>query len=172
MEAIEYILIPKDRIAALIGKKGADRRRIEKEGKVNLIINSKTGDVEIRGEDPFNVWISKEVVGAIGRGFSPRVACKLFKEGYEFEILNLKDYGAKTRERRAQVRARVIGTEGKIKRAIEEYTGTKISVFGKTVGIIGPYEGVGLARRAIEKILQGGKQTNALRWLSERVKNG
>ena len=54
-----------------------------------------------------------------------------------------------------RIRSRLIGTSGKCRRNIERLTGTRISVYGKTVAIIGKYTNAHLAAQAVEKIIKG-----------------
>jgi len=165
MNSNEQVLIPKARVGVLLGSKGVTRKRIARLGKVKLSVDSKDGSVEINGSVE-NCWIAKKVVEAIGRGFNPDIAIKLFKDTYDFALLDLRDFGGGTKKKQYSMKSRIIGTEGKTKRNIERYTGSDISIFGKTVGIIGPADTIELARRSIEIILEGSKQGTALRWLS------
>ncbi|MEM2466891.1 MAG: RNA-processing protein, partial [Candidatus Bathyarchaeia archaeon] len=76
--------IPKERIGVLIGSKGDTKRAIEKILSVELQIESDTGGVTItlaeNAEDPSVLLRAKDVVTAIGRGFSPEHAFKLIKD--------------------------------------------------------------------------------------------
>jgi len=162
----EEILIPKERVAILIGSKGETKKQIEKKGKLKLKI-FKDGLVKIKAKDALQLWIGRQVVEAVGRGFNPKIAQKIFKEENSFELISLRDFG-KSKKKLERLRGRVIGTNGKTKRIIEKYTNTHISIYGKTIGIIGPTEGVQLARQAIEMILSGAKQGTAYRFLEQR----
>ena len=51
---------------------------------------------------------------------------------------------------------------------LEERTDCKISVFGKTVGIIGHQNDIENAKRAVEDILSGARFENVWRSLSKR----
>jgi len=165
----EEILIPQERLAVLIGQKGKTKKQIEKAGKIKLQINTKEGLVKIRSKDPFGLLLGRQVVEAIGRGFNPEIAQKIFKEGICFELINLRDY-TKSKKGLERLRGRIIGTKGKTKRIIQRYTGTEISIFGKTIGIIGPVEGVQIARRAIEMLLSGCRHGTAYRFLEREAK--
>jgi len=164
----KIILIPKDRIAALLGKYGRDKRAIQRAGKLKLKVDSNLGEVTILARDAVSAWTGEKVVEAIGRGFSPSNAIKLFKEEFELKILDLQDYKGRTKKSQARLKSRVIGSEGKTKRLIQRYTGTEISVYGKTISIIGKLENVEEARQALETILSGSKQGTALAGLRVR----
>jgi ribosomal RNA assembly protein len=163
----DQILIPKSRIAVLIGEKGKDRKLIERLGKVKLWIDSKEGLVTVRGK-AVDIWLAVKVVEAISRGFSPKNATLLFKEGYAFEKINLK---AKTKKHQSTMKSRVIGTGGKIKSLIEQKTNTLIAIQGKTICILGKSEDVMLARQTIERIIEGSRQGSALKYLSDKQKS-
>ena len=161
----EELLIPKERVAVLIGPKGKTKKQIEKTGNIKLQINAKEGLVKIRAKTAPELWLGSQVIEAIARGFNPEIAQKIFKEENSFELINLRDYGGKSKKSLERLRGRLIGTKGKTKRIIHRYTDADISVYGKTVGIIGPVEGVQIARRAIEMLLSGARHGTVYHFL-------
>jgi ribosomal RNA assembly protein len=50
---------------------------------------------------------------------------------------------------------RVIGREGRTRKKIEETCGARVSVYGKTVAVIGDRSQIAAATRCIEILLQG-----------------
>jgi len=148
------IKIPEKRIAALIGTGGATKRAIEKAFDCRLKISSE-GDVEISAKDTGRGLRAKEAVTAIARGFSPEHAMMLADDEYVLEIISLMDYLGDNENALPRFRSRLIGTRGKARANIEEITETHISIFGKTVAIIGAPENVKQARDAIELLLSG-----------------
>lgn len=164
----KVVLIPKERIAVLLGEKGKDKRSIERKGKIKLKIDSKEGSVQIVAKDAISLWIAGQVVEAVGRGFSPLTAQKLFKEGYLYTLINILDFG-KSKKDLERLKGRVIGTKGKSRRIIQRYTGVEISVYGKTVAIIGLQDMVSLARRAVEILLSGSRHGAAYKYLVEQT---
>ena len=169
MEYSYEIKIPKERVAVLIGTKGETKKQLEQLAKTKLTIDSDEGDVTISGEDAINLYATKEIVRAIGRGFNPEVAKLLIKQDYGFELVNIADW-AKTKEEMERLRGRVIGEGGKSRKLIEELTETSICVYGKTVGIIGQVEMLPLAKRAVESLLSGSRHANVYKWLEKRRK--
>jgi len=151
--------IPKDRIGVLVGPKGTVKSRVEDSMGVDLTVDSETGLVDIRlrkdTEDPSNALRAKDIVVAIGRGFSPERAFSLLNEDNTLAVLDLHDIFGKNDAEIRRVDGRIIGREGKTRRIIEEMTGTLVSVSGHTVSIIGSYESVSTAKDAIEKLLKG-----------------
>lgn len=170
IEEFAYELkIPKDRVAVLIGKNGETKRQLEHSTKTRLAIDSDEGDVRITGKDPLLLYSCREIVRAIGRGFNPEIAMLLLKQDYGVEFVNLAEY-AKTPNDLERLRGRVIGEGGKSRRTIEELTFTNISVYGKTIGIIGPLEHIANARKAVEALLSGRKHGTVYKFLERKRK--
>ncbi len=163
-------VIPRSRIGVLIGRDGEIKESIEKTFNVKLTIDSKSGEVYIDDEnsDKFLSMKAGDVVKAIGRGFSPKRAMRLSEEDVMMEIIDLKEYYGKKENRIRIARGRVIGTGGKARKTIEDFTGAYISVFGNTVTIIGKYEELEVARKSIEMLLQGSKHSTVYRFLAEK----
>lgn len=151
--------IPKERIGALIGKRGKVKQQIEKRCGVNIEIDSETGDALVSSAKPveqMEVFRAVEVITAISRGFSPERAYHLFEdEEIMFQQLDLHDYAGKSPSALERIRGRIIGEGGKARRMIEELTGSSISVYGHTVALIGNYREVKLATDAIAMLAKG-----------------
>lgn len=169
-EAFIYELkIPLDRVAVLIGQKGDVKRQLETLTHATINVDSQEGEVRLSGTDPLNLYALREIVRAIGRGFSPEIAQLLLKQDYGYEQINILDYAA-TKNAMLRLKGRVIGEEGKSRRTIEELSECFVSVYGKTVGLIGQLEWLPLARRAIESLLAGSPHATVYRWLERRRK--
>lgn len=171
-EVDEYayeLKIPKERVAVLIGKKGEQKRQLEHVTKTKIKVDSDEGDVSITGKDALLLYSCREIVKAIGRGFNPEIAMQLLKQDYGIEFINLSDYASTPKELQ-RLRGRVIGEGGKSRRTIEALTFTNISVYGKTIGIIGRLEGIPNARRAIEALLSGRKHGTVYKFLERKRK--
>ncbi len=164
---IYEIKIPKERIPVVIGTKGSTKKHLEEEMNVKLKIDSHEGDITIIGKDPLKLYTAKEVIKAIGRGFSPENALDLLKQDYNLELIDIRDY-AHTKNALIQKRGRVIGEKGRSRKTIEKLTDTKISVYGKTVGIIGRLEDTMTARRAVESLLGQAQHSTVYRMLERK----
>lgn len=164
--------IPKDRIGVLVGPKGTTKSRVEASMGVDLTVDSETGLVDIRlrkdTQDPSNALRAKDIVVAIGRGFSPDRALTLVNEDNTLDVLDLHDIFGKNDSEIRRVDGRIIGREGKTRRIIEEMTGTLVSVSGHTVSIIGSYESVSTAKDAIEKLLKGRQHGTVYKFLRRK----
>jgi len=168
---VEYsyeLKVPKNRIAVLIGKEGNIKKDIEESTKTALKIDSKEGDIFISGEDALGLFTAREIIKAIGRGFNPEIAKLLLKSDYTFEVVDLREFVGKSKTAIIRLKGRVIGREGKSRKLIEELTECSISVFGKTIGIIGLPEHAANARYAIESLLRGSTHANVYKWLEGR----
>lgn len=158
LEEARILKIPKKRVGCLIKHK----EDIEKSGKVKL----KIGEEIIVCGEPIHVFETCSVIKAIGRGFSFEEASEIFG-GASLYVIEI----AKERKTLLRIRSRLIGTRGKVKKKIEEATGTKISVFGKTVSIIGTYDGLETARSAVEKIIEGKSHAAVFKFLEAKNKD-
>ncbi len=172
----EFVRIPKERIAVLIGKKGKTKREIEERTGTKIEVDSETGEVFItateKTEDPLAVWKARDVVLAIGRGFSPERAFRLFNEGEILEVVSLPDIVVGNEKNALpRVRGRIIGRKGRTREIIEEMSGADVSVYGKTVAIIGNPIQVEVARTAIEKLARGSPHGVVYRYLERRKKD-
>lgn len=153
----QVVRIPVERLGAVIGKEGATKRFLEGEMGVRLSVDSKEGIVTIRSDsalrtDPFS---ATRVIEAIGRGFSPQRARRLLEEGTALEVIDLRNYAGRSVNALARIRGRVIGEKGKSRRVIEELTGCHLSVYGRTVAIIGEAGEVQLASEAVKSLATG-----------------
>ncbi|GIU70395.1 MAG: RNA-processing protein [Candidatus Woesearchaeota archaeon] len=161
--------ISKDRIAVLIGSKGETKKELESITDCKINVDSKEGDVIITGKDPISLFSLKEVIRAIARGFNPELSKQLLKQDYILEIISLNDY-SKEKNHQLRLKGRVIGMEGKARHTIEDLTECHISVYGKTISIIGKIEMVGLCKRALETLLAGTPHSNVYKWLEKQRK--
>lgn len=161
--------IPEERIAVIIGTEGATKKLIEEQTGCKLEI-SPDGDVIISCSDGFKMFAAQEIVKAIARGFNPDVALLLLKPDYAFELIELKDVAGKSRNTLLRMKGRIIGEKGKSRREIENLTDTHISVYGKTVGIIGEISGASLARQAIGMLIDGAMHKTVYRYLERKKK--
>ncbi|MEM2321430.1 MAG: KH domain-containing protein [Candidatus Bathyarchaeia archaeon] len=167
------VKIPKERIGVLIGANGTVKEHIQRKLSVTLDINSGTGDVVITlregAEDPSLLFRAKDVVLAIGRGFSPERAFKLLEsEDITLDIIDLREYVGKSESELTRIRGRIIGREGKARKMIEELSGALVSVYGHTVAIIGDFEQVSIAREAVLKLINGAEHSTVYRFLQRK----
>lgn len=161
--------IPQERIAVLIGKDGEIKKEIEELTKSHLEISAE-GDVIITGSDSLLLFTAKEIVRAIARGFNPKIALLLLKTDFSFEVIDITDVVGKSKNSIDRMRGRLIGTKGKSREEIERLTECYLSIYGKTVGIIGEISNVALAHQAIGMILDGSMHKTVYRFLERQKK--
>lgn len=163
---IDFVRIPEERLKTLRMKKKL-KEQLEEFTESKIELNE---DISVECEDPLKILRIKMVLQAFGRGFDFDTAMNLLDEEYSLELIELKDYAGKSRERMIVLKGRAIGTQGKTKKLIENYTETKISIYGKTICIIGRWNRVMLAKKAVEMLLNGSLHNTVYRFLEKAKK--
>ena len=154
----KLIRIPNDRIAVLIGKSGNVKSKIEQLCHVSLDIDGNTGEVLLKSlgdVEKIQPFKAMEIVTAIGRGFSPENALTLLKGENTLRIIDLREFAGKSSANVERIKGRIIGEGGRARRNMENLSGTHISVYGRTVSIIGDASKLRLAADAISSISHG-----------------
>lgn len=166
---IEHIKVPLERIAVLVGPKGGVKELIEEKSTAMLNIDSQSGDVEIKGaKDPIKGMRATEVIHAIARGFSPEKALRLFDDEFlMFETIDLSNI-ARTEKDLQRIRGRIIGKSGKTREIFESLTNVRISVYGKTVCLLGRPEQNSVAKKGIDMLLEGSSHGPVYKFLEKK----
>lgn len=162
----QMVKVPKDRVAVIIGEKGATKRELEDALGVKLHVDGEEGEVTLSGPDSIKLYTAHEVIRAIARGFNPEVATLLLKTDYMLEVVNITDY-ADGKKPLLRMRGRVIGEGGKARRTVEELSEAYLSIYGKTVCIIGQAESVMAAKRGVDALLSGAPHSTVYRLLEK-----
>ncbi|MBI4447968.1 RNA-processing protein [Candidatus Woesearchaeota archaeon] len=168
---LQEIKIPKERIAVLIGKKGEIKKQLEQKAGVRIRVNSAEGEVSLEGPDNLVLFHLKIIIKAIGRGFPPEKAMLLFDEKNSFVSFDLTDYAGKSVKNLKRIKSRLIGTEGRARKDLEFISGTHLSVYGKTVSVIGETERAELVRRALQSLILGAPHGPVFKRLQEQIKS-
>ncbi|MCW4050240.1 MAG: KH domain-containing protein [Candidatus Bathyarchaeota archaeon] len=159
MEQKTYIKIPQDRVGVLIGPHGQSKKRIEATLLVDLTVDGESGNVEVKvlpeQTDVSVIFTAKNMVKAIGRGFSPQRAMALMNEDNDLLVIDLEDYVGTSKNAQARIKGRLIGKEGKSRELIEELTECLVSIYGGTVALIGSFEMLPVAKEAVEMLING-----------------
>jgi len=168
-----FVRIPKERVGVLIGPEGKVKRDIEERLQVKLEIDSEAGGVEInlseKATDPSLLFRAKDVVTAIGRGFSSDQAYRLIRsEDTIFDFIDLRNIFGRSESDIRRVKSRIIGMNGKTRRTIEELTDADTVIYGHTVGFIGTFEQVDIARNAVQMIIQGSEHHTVYNFLQKK----
>jgi len=153
------VLVPKERIKII-----KDQKTVKKlENSIKIKISFEENSVIIEGEG-VELFQAKNIVKAIARGFSPEKAFRLLNEEETLEIIELTEF---TDKKMKVIKARLIGTKGKTRKLIENFSGCSVSVYGKTVCIIGNFEQMNIAREAIKMVIRGSKHSKVYGFLQQ-----
>ena len=168
-----FIRIPKERVGVLIGPEGKVKLDIEERLHVKLDIESENGGVQItlkeNAIDPSLLLRVKDVVMAVGRGFTPDRAFRLVRnEDTVFDLIDLRLIFGRSDSDIRRVKSRIIGMNGKTRRTIEELTEADMVVYGHTIGFIGTFEEVTVARNAVQMIIQGSEHHTVYNFLQKK----
>ncbi len=166
---VVYARIPEDRVGVLIGPAGRTRRAVAEATHTTVEVDAEEGEVTVSGPDtdPISVLKARDIVLAIGRGFSPARAMRLLKDNTFLGIVDIKlATGHREKAALRRIRARVIGTAGRARARIEELSGCSMSVYGSTVALIGEEDQLERATRAVELLLRGSEHATVFHLLA------
>ena len=168
-----FVRIPKERVGVLVGPDGKVKERIEEKLAVVLEIESASGGVTIvlseKASDPSLLFKAKDTVTAIGRGFSPEYAFRLLRnENAIFDFIDLRLVFGRSESDIKRVKGRIIGANGKTRKLIEELTDASVVVYGHTIGFIGTFEQVDVARNAVQMLIDGSQHHTVYKYLQRK----
>jgi ribosomal RNA assembly protein len=167
-----FIRIPKERVGVLIGPDGKVKSYIEENMQVTLEVETE-GEIRIilgeKAADPSVLLRAKDLVTAIGRGFKPEDAFRLIRNEDEiFDMIDLRLTFGRSESDMRRVKSRIIGTEGKTRKLIEELSEASVVVYGHTIGIIGTFEQADTARNAAQMIIDGCQHHTVYKYLQKK----
>jgi ribosomal RNA assembly protein len=168
-----FVRIPMERVGVLVGPDGKVKQNIEAKLHVELGIESGSGGVTIllsaEANDPSLLFKAKDVVTAIGRGFSPDNAFRLIRnEDHIFDFIDLRAVFGRSESDIQRVKGRIIGANGKMRKLIEELTDANVVVYGHTIGFIGTFEQVDAARNAVQMLIEGSQHHTVYKYLQKK----
>jgi ribosomal RNA assembly protein len=159
------VKVPEERIRCFIGKNGSVQRMLQ--SKLGLKLNiQKDGTITMDGPSD-KIYFGKNVIKAIGRGFSTETALYIVEKDYMFHLVDLDEF-CHTENAIHRVKGRIIGKEGTIKKDIERLVDCYIAVYGHTVGIIAPPDSLAYAEEAIGMLINGARHTSLLNFISKK----
>ncbi len=166
----EYVKIPKERVGVLIGEDGRTKAMLQDRCNVKISVTEDGGVTVLSPEeDGLAEWKATDIVKAIGRGFNPKYAMTLLKEDKMLWVLNLYDLLRHKDADVKRVKARIIGEEGKAWRTLETLTNTRMSVYGRTVAVIGNEDDVENMKKGIQMIVDGAQHPTVYRILEREA---
>lgn len=160
---MKQVRIPEERVGVLIGEDGETKEKFEKFTGCELKVEDNVASVE--GE-PVDEMVARDIVKAIGRGFTPEKAFQLLEKMTALHVIDVKEF-ADTRNSRERLKGRVIGRDGEARRHIEKEANVEISVYGSTVSLIGDAGNIEMAREAIKMLLNGSSHSTAYNYLEK-----
>ena len=164
-----YARLPKERIGIAIGLGGEVKREIERRTGTRLTLDSETGEVRIEpGENPLGALMAREVLHAISRGFSSERAFRLFEDDQLLEVIDVREFTGRSERALVRLKGRAIGERGRTRQILEETTGAHVSIYGRTIALIGTAEQLAVAREAIERLLGGAMHSSVYRFLERK----
>ncbi|MFP3402394.1 MAG: KH domain-containing protein [Acidilobus sp.] len=103
-----------------------------------------------------NVLKARDIVKAIVIGFQQQDITELLDDDTMLVVVDVQSAVNDRENHLRRVLGRIIGENGRAKRAIEEITGVKMAVSDSgQVGIIGDYERAMIARHGVELLVEG-----------------
>jgi len=163
----DKIAFPLERLPVLIGEKGAAKRNLQYVGKIKLDIDSKTGEVTVTAKNSTRLWQATRMLDALASGFPPEIARKLFKQGHDYQLVDLKDFARKKGDV-PRIKSRLIGRGGAAKRKLQGAAQVWLNIGDKRVGIIGEARNVEIARNAINMLASGTSHLRAFLFIEEQ----
>ena len=150
---MRVLAIPRNRINAF---KSEVLKQVGERGSVSLSLDKDAGSISIEslGENGGSEWIAEQVLRAVALGFEPKHAFKLFNDDFFLEEIDLKQALGKEKAIERQ-KARVIGSEGKVKKTIEALSGAFLAISGDSIAVLGRFEDLKLAKDAVYQLLEG-----------------
>ncbi len=156
------IRIPADRVGTLIGKGGETKKTLQEISGIKLDIDTEEGEVlihdDVELEDPVMALKIQDVIKAVGRGFNPEKAMRLFDDDEYLEVVDLKEFVGERSNQITRIRGRLI----------EDLTGCDMMIYGNTVSLIGNSISLPVAKHAVELILQGSEHATVYHYLESQ----
>ncbi len=140
-----------------------NKKIIEKRAGVKISFSGKRAVIE---GDELKAYLAAEMLKAIAAGFEIDDVLLLLDEDYLLEVLPIKN--VTKRKNLKEVRARVIGQEGRALRNFQNLTDCRMVLHGNIVYIIGRAEDISTASDSITSLIQGVKHSSVYSILEKK----
>ena len=165
------IRIPQDRVGTIICTKGETKKMLQNISGIKIEVDTE-GEVLIHDDaetaDPLMALKIIDVIKAIGRGFAPDRATRLFDDDEYLEVVDLKEFVGGRNNQLSRIRGRIIGKDGKTRQIIEDLTGVYVTIYGNTVALIGNSVSLPVAKHAVELLLNGSEHATVYHYLESQ----
>lgn len=138
---------------------------IENKTRAKISFLKPQGKIGVKGNE-LNEFLVTKVLEAVDFGFDVDDALLLTRENFVLEFVDIKEHTR--RKNLKDVRARVIGSNGKAKKTIQELTGCIIVINENKVGIISDVEHADAVVQSIILLIQGTKHGNVFAYLEKQ----
>lgn len=160
---MKKVRIPEERVAVLIGEGGETKEEVEEVTNCELVIKDNVAEIE---GDTLDEMDAQNVVKAIGRGFNPEKALNLVEKDKVPHLIDINNF-ANSDNALERLKGRVIGRNGETRRHLEKEGNVDISVYGKTIGVIGVAQNIEIVDEVIKQLLNGRSHSSAYRYLEK-----
>lgn len=135
------------------------------EDTLNIQISVKGKKLDISSEQ-VSGYLACNFFEAVEAGFSVRIALLLADSEYMLEKVSIKNLTK--RKNLTQIKARIIGHLGETIKLLGRLSDCQIKLHDNTVYIIGRMEDIKKAVNAVEKLIQGSKQSSVYAYLERQ----
>jgi ribosomal RNA assembly protein len=135
------------------------------ENKIKVKISFGKDRVNVVGSE-LNEFLVEEIIRAVDFGFHIDDAILLKNEDFVLGFIDIKEHTR--RKNLKDVRARVIGTNGKARKTLENLTGSVIVIKSNQIGVIVDSDHLDTTIQAIESLIQGSKHGNVFSYLEKQ----
>ncbi len=138
------------------------KSRLQKELDIKLTNRGKNVFVNGLADKEF---MAIEVLEAINLGFSADRALELKQNDFMLQTVHIKDITK--RHDLDRVRARIIGSQGRTLKTLQNLTNCDLAMNDNEIGLIGPIQEMEDAVQAVTSLVQGSKQDSKYYKLSQ-----
>ncbi len=164
---MQEIDLPLEKLIKLKAKKKI-LDKIENYSKCRITIGDKSVVIESKEHaDAYGEFLAYNIINAFEKGFDINTAFLLVNEEYYFSYIDINQVWPDEKRKR-QIKARIIGENGRTKRYIESVSSAKISVHDDFVGFIGKVDNIAEAETAVRAIINGGTHKQAYNKMEAR----
>ncbi|MEW5955261.1 MAG: KH domain-containing protein [Candidatus Micrarchaeota archaeon] len=167
---MRLVALPKKTLNLLAKNNSKELREVERAAGAKIRLSDEGAEVEAGPDNPGREWEAEQVLAALEAGFPAKHALKLLKEDFYIEKIDLAQAFHGNEAQVTRYKARVIGSEGKAKKKIEELTGAFIAVGDESIAIIGRFEELKAAKEAVMRLLEGAPHSSVFYYLERKKK--